>query len=106
METDIKADPKIVRKARTAYFAGLAATVPWNLAVFFAVDGYGRLFHIDIHITAFFVLRLVILVILAVLFISFITVFFVDPYVQRVSGAESYHDLMETWKERQDGSDW
>lgn len=99
MRTDIKADPKIVRKARIAFFSALGLVFLWNTAVFMAVDGYGMLFHINIYIPAFFVLRLVIMLIAAFLFFSFLAGFFVDPYVRKISGADSYFELMEAYRE-------
>lgn len=106
MRTGIKADPKIVRKARIAFFSVLGLVFLWNTAVFLAVDGYGMLFHINIHIPAFFVLRVVIMLMAAILFFSFLTVFIFDPYVRRISGADSYAELMEAYKENQREHGW
>ena len=89
----------MVRKARLAYGLAVAVIVVCSIPVFLAIDGYGMLAGINIHIPAFFVLRCILLAIADTLLIVFLREFFVDPYIRSISPAASYEELMERYAE-------
>ena len=84
----------IIRKAKRCFAANFIFCVLWNLAIWIAVEGYGRLFHLSVDTVKFKATQFLATVCIAFVWYVACMEVVVNPYSRKISGKD-YYDLVD-----------